>query len=242
MKILVTGFDPFVGETVNPALLAVKQLPPVIAGAEIITAEVPTVFGEAGARVAAIIAEQQPDAVVCVGQAGGSACLTPERVAINLIDAVIADNAGQQPVDEPVVADGLAAYFATLPVKAMVTAANAEGVPASLSYSAGSYVCNYLMYSVLHYLATGEIGGAGGADGADGGAGVADVAGGAGAAAPGGFVRAGFVHVPFVPEQVPADSDKPSLPLPDIVRGLTAMLAAVVNNEGDEAVSMGRIH
>ena len=214
MKILVTGFDPFGGETVNPALLAVKQLPPVIADAEIITAEVPTVFGEAGARVAAIIAEQQPDAVVCVGQAGGSECLTSERVAINLIDAVIADNAGQQPVDEPVVADGPAAYFATLPVKAMVTAANAEGVPASLSYSAGSYVCNYLMYSVLHYLATGE----------------------------GGFVRAGFVHVPFVPEQLPADSDKPSLPLPDIVRGLTAMLAAVVNNEGDEAVSMGRIH
>lgn len=241
MKILVTGFDPFGGETVNPALLAVKQLPPVIAGAEIITAEVPTVFGEAGARVAAIIAEQQPDAVVCVGQAGGSACLTPERVAINLIDAVIADNAGQQPVDEPVVADGPAAYFATLPVKAMVTAANAEGVPASLSYSAGSYVCNYLMYSVLHYLATGEVGGAGGAGGA-GAAGVADVAGGAGVAVPDGLVRAGFVHVPFVPEQLPADSDKPSLPLPDIVRGLTAMLAAVVNNEGDEAVSMGRIH
>ena len=229
MKILVTGFDPFGGETVNPALLAVKQLPPVIAGAEIITAEVPTVFGEAGARVAAIIAEQQPDAVVCVGQAGGSACLTPERVAINLIDAVIADNAGQQPVDEPVVADGPAAYFATLPVKAMATAANAEGVPASLSYSAGSYVCNYLMYSVLHYLATGEVGGAGGA-------------GGAGVAVPDGLVRAGFVHVPFVPEQLPADSNKPSLPLPDIVRGLTAMLAAVVNNEGDEAVSMGRIH
>lgn len=229
MKILVTGFDPFGGETVNPALLAVKQLPPVIAGAEIITAEVPTVFGEAGARVAAIIAEQQPDAVVCVGQAGGSACLTPERVAINLIDAVIADNAGQQPVDEPVVADGPAAYFATLPVKAMVTAANAEGVPASLSYSAGSYVCNYLMYSVLHYLATGGVSGAGGA-------------GGAGVAVPDGLVRAGFVHVPFVPEQLPADSNKPSLPLPDIVRGLTAMLAAVVNNEGDEAVSMGRIH
>ena len=229
MKILVTGFDPFGGETVNPALLAVKQLPPVIADAEIITAEVPTVFGEAGARVAAIIAEQQPDAVVCVGQAGGSECLTSERVAINLIDAVIADNAGQQPVDEPVVADGPAAYFATLPVKAMVTAANAEGVPASLSYSAGSYVCNYLMYSVLHYLATGEVGGAGGA-------------GGAGVAVPDGLVRAGFVHVPFVPEQLPADSNKPSLPLPDIVRGLTAMLAAVVNNEGDEAVSMGRIH
>ena len=241
MKILVTGFDPFGGETVNPALLAVKQLPPVIADAEIITAEVPTVFGEAGARVAAIIAEQQPDAVVCVGQAGGSECLTSERVAINLIDAVIADNAGQQPVDEPVVADGPAAYFATLPVKAMVTAANAEGVPASLSYSAGSYVCNYLMYSVLHYLATGAVGGAGGAGGA-GAAGVADVAGGAGVAVPDGFVRAGFVHVPFVPEQLPADSDKPSLPLPDIVRGLTAMLAAVVNNEGDEAVSMGRIH
>lgn len=120
MKILVSGFDPFGGETVNPAYEAVKLLPDTIAGAQIIKLQVPTRFALSGTVLEAAVNEYRPDAVICVGQAGGRSAITPERVAINLADASIPDNAGDQPVDEPIRKDGAPAYFTSLPVKAMV--------------------------------------------------------------------------------------------------------------------------
>lgn len=212
MKILVTGFDPFGGERINPALEAVRALPAEIAGAEVVTLEVPTVFGRSIDVVTAAIDELRPDAVICVGQAGGRPDVTPERVAINVDDARIPDNDGNQPLDEPVVEGGPAAHFATLPVKAMVQAIREEGLASSLSNTAGTFVCNHLMYGVLDHIA-----------------------------ARGGRIRAGFVHVPFIPEQV-ADPRVPSLPLADVVRGLTAALTAVVSHGEDISLVAGATH
>ena len=129
MKILLTGFDPFDREKVNPAFEAVKLLPGTIAGAQIVKLEVPTQFVRAGEVLEAAMAEHKPDVVICVGQAGGRAAITPEKVAINLMDGRIPDNAGYQPVDVPIRADGPAAYFATLPVKAMVQRMQDAGHP-----------------------------------------------------------------------------------------------------------------
>ena len=153
MKILVTGFDPFGGEAINPAWEAVSRLPKEIEGAEIVTVQIPTVFGDSAKRLFEAVEQQQPDAVVCVGQAGGRFGITPERVAINVDDARIADNKGQQPLDTVIQADGAPAYFTTLPVKAMVEAVKAAGLPASLSNTAGTFVCNHIMYQNLYYLA-----------------------------------------------------------------------------------------
>ena len=152
MKLLLTAFDPFGGASVNPALEAVKLVGKVD-GVDIIKLEVPTVFGRAVEIVTAAIDEHKPDAVLCVGQAGGRPDLTPERVAINVDDARIPDNGGNQPVDVPVVAGGPAAYFSTLPIKAMAAKIREAGLPASVSNSAGTFVCNHLMYGVLHHLA-----------------------------------------------------------------------------------------
>lgn len=157
MKILVTGFDPFGGETVNPAYEAVKLLPDTIAGAQIIKLQVPTRFALSCTVLEAAVNEHRPDAVICVGQAGGRSAITPERVAINLADASIPDNAGDQPVDEPIRKDGAPAYFTSLPVKAMVQKMRAAGIPAALSYTAGSFVCNSLMYTLLSISSTGSI-------------------------------------------------------------------------------------
>ena len=136
MKILVTGFDPFGGEKVNPALEAVKSLPSIIHGAEIRWVEIPTVFYKSAEVLEAEINRHQPDVVLCIGQAGGRASLTPERVAINQDDARIPDNQGNQPIDTPIRLDGEAAYFSTLPIKAMVQAIKEEGLPASVSNTA----------------------------------------------------------------------------------------------------------
>ena len=149
MRVLVTAFDPFGGETVNPALEAVKMLPEQTGELEISKLEVPTVFGKSIAVVKEALARLQPDFVVCVGQAGGRCDITVERVAINCMDARIADNAGCQPTDERIEPDGSAAYFSTLPIKRVVEAIRAEGIPASVSNSAGTFVCNQLMYGVL---------------------------------------------------------------------------------------------
>ena len=152
MKILVTGFDPFGGEKVNPALEAVKSLPYEINGAELHWAVIPTVFYKSAEVLEAEIVRYQPDVVLCIGQAGGRAGLTPERVAINQDDARIPDNQGNQPIDTPIRLDGEAAYFSTLPIKAMVQAIKEVGLPATVSNTAGTFVCNHLMYQAL-YLA-----------------------------------------------------------------------------------------
>ena len=149
MKVLITGFDPFGGESINPALEAVKMLPDAIAGAEIVKLQIPVVTGRSIQKVHEKMQEIQPDIVISIGQAGGRFGVTPERVAINITDARIPDNDGNQPIDEPIFADGDTAYFSNLPVKAMVQAIKDAGYPASLSNTAGTYICNHVMYTAL---------------------------------------------------------------------------------------------
>ncbi|MFC6289106.1 pyroglutamyl-peptidase I [Levilactobacillus angrenensis] len=202
MKILVTGFDPFGGEATNPAIEAVKRLPATIAGAEIIPLLVPTVFETVGPVVRQAILAKRPDVVLSIGQAGGRAALTPELVAINLADGRIPDNAGDQPVDRPLQAEGATAYFTELPVKAMVQAIRDVGLPSTVSTTAGTYVCNALMYQVQYLRAT-EFP----------------------------TLRAGFMHIPFLPSQVVTKPGTPSLALADDVRGITAAITAIVQNQ-----------
>ena len=152
MKLLITGFDPFGGSDVNPAWLAVNALPERIGPWELHKLQVPTVFGEAAKTVVAASKGIHPDAVLCVGQAGGRGAVTPEMAALNLRFARIPDNAGQSPLDEPVVPGGPAAYFSTLPARSMAEAILAAGLPGALSYSAGVFVCNDLFYSLLHHF------------------------------------------------------------------------------------------
>ena len=210
MKILVTGFDPFGGETVNPALEAVKLLPKEIHGAEVYWAEIPTVFYQSAEVLEAEINRYHPDAVLCIGQAGGRASLTPERVAINQDDARIPDNQGNQPIDEPIRMDGQAAYFSTLPIKAMVQAIKEEGLPATVSNTAGTFVCNHLMYQAL-YLADKKFPN----------------------------MRAGFMHIPYMTEQVVNKPNTASMNLTDIVRGIEAAIGAIVDYKDKDLKLVG---
>ena len=210
MKILVTGFDPFGGEKVNPALEAVKSLPSVIHGAEIRCVEIPTVFYKSAEVLEAEIVRYQPDVVLCIGQAGGRAGLTPERVAINQDDARIPDNQGNQPIDTPIRLDGEAAYFSTLPIKAMVQAINEVGLPATVSNTAGTFVCNHLMYQAL-YLADKKFPN----------------------------MRAGFMHIPYMTEQVVNKPNTASMCLRDIVRGIEAAIGAIVDYKDKDLKIVG---
>ena len=210
MKILVTGFDPFGGEKVNPALEAVKSLPSEIHGAEIHWVEIPTVFYQSAEVLETAIVHYQPDAVLCIGQAGGRASLTPERVAINQDDARIPDNQGNQPIDTPIRLDGQAAYFSTLPIKAMVQAIKEEGLPATVSNTAGTFVCNHLMYQAL-YLADKKFP----------------------------HMRAGFMHIPYMTEQVINKPNTASMNLTDIVRGIEAAIGAIVDYKDKDIKLVG---
>ncbi len=213
MKVLLTAFDPFGGDTVNPANEAVKRVSNNVNGVEVVKVEVPTVFHKSIDVVAKAIEEEKPDAVFCIGQAGGRAELTPERVAINIDDARIADNEGNQPIDVKVFEDGEPAYFATLPIKAMVAAIRNAGIPSSVSNTAGTFVCNHLMYGVLYTLAKKYPG-----------------------------VRGGFMHVPFIPEQVITRANTPSMALSDIVKGIEAAITAIAENDKDISTAEGRTH
>ena len=192
-KLLITGFDPFGGESINPAWEAVRLLPDVIRDFELVKLEIPTVFGAAAQVVIDKAEEIHPDVIISVGQAGGRAAVTPEMVGINLRYASIPDNMGALPCDIPIAEGGPAAYFSTLPVRAMAKAICDAGLPGAVSYSAGSFACNDVLYSLLHRF--------------DGTA-----------------VRAGFIHVPFLPEQT---ADRPSLPLDKTVAALCAAIEAI---------------
>ena len=151
-KLLITGFDPFGDSTINPSWEAVKQLPDTIGDFELCKLEIPTVF-EKGAQIALDAAAQfQPDVVLCIGQAGGRSAVTPERIAVNIRDARIADNAGNQPKGDRILSDGPAAYFTTVPVAQMTEAILAAGIPANVSNSAGTFVCNDVLYRLLHHF------------------------------------------------------------------------------------------
>lgn len=209
MKILMTGFTPFGGETMNPAYEAVKLLPDTTGNVEIIKLEIPTVFGEAGKAVERGIEQYHPDAVICVGQAGGRTDITVERVAINLAEAPIPDNAGNQPMDEKIKEDGENAYFATIPVKAMVQYMRENGIPASVSYTAGTYVCNNVMYDLLYMLDKKYQG-----------------------------IRGGFIHVPFSVQQG-IGKNVATMSLETIAKGLEYAALAVAQNVEDVGIHMG---
>ena len=152
-KLLITGFDPFGGANINPAWEAVKLLPETIADFEVHKLEIPTVYGQAAQKVLKKAGEIRPDVILCIGQAGGRGAVTPERIAVNIRDAKIPDNTGNQPVGQLVAEDGPAAYFATVPVMAMADAIRDARIPGVVSNSAGAFVCNDTLYSLLHHYA-----------------------------------------------------------------------------------------
>jgi pyroglutamyl-peptidase len=151
-KLLITGFEPFGGETMNPSWEAVNSLPKETGGYEIIKLKLPVAFGRAGEMAIDAAKELHPDVILCIGQAGGREVITPELVGINLRHADIPDNAGRMPKDEPVIEGGAAAHFSTLPVRRMAEAIKDSGLPARVSYSAGAYVCNDLLYTLLSHF------------------------------------------------------------------------------------------
>ncbi len=199
MKILLTAFDPFGGETVNPAQEAVRLVADEIRGVHIAKLIIPTVFGRSADTVTEAMRSLRPNAVVCVGQAGGRKAITFERVSINVDDASYPDNQGNQPVDQTIIQNGPAAYFSTLPNKAMVQAINNAGLPAAVSNTAGTFVCNHLMYGVMHLIQSEMPNTLG-----------------------------GFIHVPYLIEQA-MEKCPPAfgMTLSDMVKGLEAALGAV---------------
>ena len=203
--ILVTGFQPFGGEKINPAWEAIRVLPDSIVGSKVVKLQIPVVFGVGADVVSTAIDHINPDIVLCVGQAGGRAKITPEFVGINYRDARIPDNDGNQPHAQRIVEDGPDAYFATLPVRAMTEAMNKSGIPAALSYTAGTYVCNDAMYSMLHVLATKYPN-----------------------------ARGAFMHVPFATEQATKQPvNTASLPIEVMTRGLEVALSVAVKHKID---------
>lgn len=211
-RILLTGFDPFGGETVNPSWEAVRTLHGRrLAGHRVVARQLPTEFARSLVVLKAALREVRPAIVLGVGQAGGRSRLSIERVAINVADARIADNAGAQPIDVPVVADGPAAYFSNLPIKAMLAALHAAGLPAEISNTAGTYVCNHVAYAMAHFTARQR------------------------------GVRSGFIHIPFLPDQAVRHVHAPSMALDDVTHGLAIALRVAASTHADIRAAAGTI-
>lgn len=210
-KVLLSGFEPFGGESINPSLELVKRLRDERwEGVEVHLVQLPVVFGESVQKLQEEIGRVNPDIVIGIGQAGGRTALSIERVAINVDDAVIADNGGNQPIDRAIRAEGPAAYLSTLPIKKMMQAARDAGVPAIISNTAGTYVCNHLMYGILDTLhGTDKLG--------------------------------GFIHIPYLPEQVASKPAQPSMALETMLIGLKAMVNAVAEDGADTQVVAGAL-
>lgn len=209
--VLLMGFEPFDQDVVNPSWEAVRQLDGVQleAGVQIVARQLPCAFATAGERLTRLIDELQPAMVIATGLGPGRSDISIERVAINVNDARIPDNLGEQPVDTAVIVDGPAAYFTTLPIKAMVKAVREAGIAASVSQTAGTFVCNQVFYLLQHALA-------------------------------GSQVRSGFIHVPFLPEQV-TGSQRPSMELGKMVTGLQAALLTAWQTPVDIAEVGGQV-
>jgi len=206
MKALVTGFEPFGGDGVNPSCEVLAHLPARLGDLAIETMVLPCRFGAAIAALEAAIVASAPEIVLSVGLAGGRAELSLERVAINIDDARIADNGRAQPVDRPIVPEGPAAYFATLPIKAAVAALREAGLPAMVSNTAGTFVCNHVYYGLMHLAATRFP-----------------------------SIRAGFLHVPYLPSQAARQPSTPSMALDQIVRGIEIILVVTAARTDDIA-------
>lgn len=212
MKALVTGFEPFGDDSINPSREALRRLPPRVGGLELATRVLPTAFDRALGALEDALATTGPDIVLCLGLAGGRAALSLERVAINVDDARIPDNAGQQPIDRPVVPGGPTAYLTTLPVKAAVAALRAAGLPAIVSNTAGTFVCNHVFYGLMHLAATRRL-----------------------------PLRGGFLHLPYLPSQAARQDGAPSMALDDIVRGIQIVLEITATRREDIAAAEGAI-
>ncbi len=212
MKILVTGFDPFGDQAINPSWLAVNGLPNEINGASIEVLQIPTAFHRSMDKIQEKLETEDYDVVLAVGQAGGRAAVTPERVGINIDDASIPDNLGNQPIDATIFEDGQSAYFSNLPVKRMVEILREMDIPASLSNSAGTYVCNHVLYS-LGYLQDKKYPN----------------------------LKFGFIHVPFIHDQV-EDNKYPSLSLHELVIGLKSIIRVITEHETDIKSKLGQTH
>ena len=206
MKILVTAFEPFGGEALNSSREALTLADKKTAGADIVKLILPVVFGESARLLERAVQREAPDAVLCLGEAGGRDCITPERVAINLEDARIPDNAGVQPTDRPVEPGGPDACFTTLPVKQMARAIREAGLPASVSLSAGSFVCNHLMYRLLRFCQKELL-----------------------------DIPAGFMHLPLLTAQAAAKTPPlPGFEAEDLARGIEAAIEAIAQSLREE--------
>ncbi len=212
MNILVAGFDPFGDEQINPAMEILKLLPKKINGSVIDKLEIPTVFHKSKTVIEGKLQQKVYDIVLVVGQAGGRFEITPERIAMNIDDARIPDNEGNQPIDEVIQITGAQAYFSNLPVKSMTAAIKAQGIPARLSNTAGTFVCNHILYQ-LGFLQDTEYP----------------------------KMKFGFIHVPFIPEQVVNKVNQPSMSLEMMVRGLQAAIATIVDTNEDIKKPLGEI-
>jgi pyroglutamyl-peptidase len=214
-RILLTGFDPFGGQRTNPALEAVSRLHGRVLSVngwtiELHAAGLQTVFGACATQLVTLLQDVKPVAVIAVGQAGGRSGVTPERVAINVDDARIPDNEGHQPIDQPVVKGGATAYWSTLPIKRIVQSIRDAGIPATVSNTAGTFVCNHLFYHLMHCVHSMQ-----------------------------NPIRAGFIHVPYLPEQV-TDSSVPSMPIEDIVLALEIAAQVTADTREDIVLADGR--
>ena len=211
-KILVTGFDPFGGEKVNPALEVIKLLPKKIGENEVRILEIPTVYRKSVEKIEKEIESYKPDYVLSIGQAGGRASISIERVAINIDDFRIKDNEGNQPTDEKIYLDGENAYFSTLPIKAIQNEITKNGIPASISNTAGTFVCNHVFYGVRYLIEKKYKG-----------------------------IKSGFVHIPYIPEQVIGKANAPSMSLDNILKGIIIIIETIFNVETDIKKSGGTI-
>ena len=215
MKVLITGFDKFGGESINPSSLCVNSLPDVIDNIEIKKITLPTVFKDSSQVLEENIDSFSPNIVICVGQAGGRSKITPERIAINIDDARIPDNTGNSPIDEAIRKDGENAYFSTLPIKAIVDELNKNNIPSAISNTAGTFVCNHIMYEAL-YLSSKKYPN----------------------------IKAGFIHIPYIEEQV---KDKPNMPFmkkEEIIQTLKIIIKTSVNyfDKEDTKITGGLEH
>jgi pyroglutamyl-peptidase len=206
MKILVSAFEPFGKETINPALEILKILPARILDHSIIKLEIPTVRYKSAKAVIEAIEEHQPDFVLCLGQAGGRPDITIERIGVNIDDFGIEDNEHNMPIDEKIVENGPDAYFVNLPIKDMMRQIRDEGIAVSISNTAGTFVCNHVIYSIRHYCESNKT-----------------------------ETRSGFIHVPYLPEQVIDKPSFPSMPLETMVKAIILAIETIIKKGSDFA-------
>lgn len=199
MKVLLTGFEPFGGECVNPALEIVHSFPDMFHGARILKLAVPVVFGKASDMVCNAMRNERPDIVICLGLSGGRSCVTPEMIAVNFMNAEIPDNEGGRPACERIVADGPDGLFSNLPVMDIAAAIRERGLPSQVSFSAGTYVCNSLMYRVLFQIRNES-----------------------------GSTKGGFIHVPYLPSQVSQRKGVPSMSFQDMCKSAEIAVAVAL--------------